>query len=256
MEVPGPIANADHPRDRSDSSDGRDRPSRKSRLVAFILLVAAAATAFTLFGNKLPAAVEWARGLGGWGPVLVAVIYVPATLLFLPGWILTLGAGYAFGLVKGGIAVWVGANVGAAASFLVGRYVARGWIEDKVAGNPKFQAIDRALGKQGLKIVILTRLSPIFPFNVLNYALGLSRVSFRDYVIGSMVGMVPGTIMYVYLGSAVQNLQELTSGGGQQTIGQYVLYGLGFLATVAVTVIITRTAKRALAEASANPTAA
>jgi uncharacterized membrane protein YdjX (TVP38/TMEM64 family) len=174
------------------------------------------------------------------------VAYVPAALLFLPGSILTLGAGFAFGVAAGTASVSIGSTAGAALAFLSGRTLARSFIESKVSGNPKFLAIDRAVGREGFKIVLLTRLSPVFPFNLLNYAFGLTKVSFRDYVLASWIGMLPGTLMYVYLGSAVKSLAELAAGNVEGGLGQKALFAVGLVATVVVTTFVTRIAKRAL----------
>jgi uncharacterized membrane protein YdjX (TVP38/TMEM64 family) len=109
--------------------------------------------------------------------VLLGAAYVPAALLFVPGSLLTLEAGFAFGVVRGTIAVSLGSVLGASAAFLAGRTLARGLIEGRISRNPKFQAIDRAVGEQGFKIVLLTRLSPIFPFNLLNQAIDAQPTS-------------------------------------------------------------------------------
>lgn len=199
----------------------------------------------------LLALVAWIRDAGWVGVVVFALTYVLAAVLFLPGSILTLGAGFAYGVGLGTAVVVIGANAGAAVAFLLGRTLARPWIAKRVEGNPRFAAIDKAVGKQGLKIVILTRLSPIFPFNLLNYAFGLTRVSFRDYFWGSVAGMLPGTIMYVYLGSLITNLSELAAGRAAGGPTQQVFYFAGLAATIAVTVYVTRVARKALAEATA-----
>jgi pyruvate/2-oxoglutarate dehydrogenase complex dihydrolipoamide dehydrogenase (E3) component/uncharacterized membrane protein YdjX (TVP38/TMEM64 family) len=199
--------------------------------------------------------VSWVRGAGPVGMAVFVVAYVLACVLFLPGSILTLGAGFAYGVVVGTPLVWVSANLGAAAAFLLGRTVARDAIARRVAANPRFAAIDRAVGREGLKIVLLTRLSPAFPFSLLNYAYGLTTVGFRDYVVGSLVGMVPGTLMYVYLGSLLTSVTEIAAGGGAGGTAKHVLTLVGFAATVAVTVVITRIARRALDEAVAAPAA-
>ncbi|MGL5803842.1 MAG: TVP38/TMEM64 family protein, partial [Xenococcaceae cyanobacterium] len=107
--------------------------------------------------------LQWIEELGAVGAIAFIVIYIIATVAFLPGSLLTLGAGIVFGVVLGSLYVFIGATLGATAAFLVGRYLARGWVAKKIEGNKNFQAIDRAVGKEGLKIVILTRLSPIFP---------------------------------------------------------------------------------------------
>ena len=192
-------------------------------------------------------ALQWVNDLGAIAPIAFILIYIIATVAFLPGSILTLGAGVVFGIVQGSIYVFVGATIGATLAFLVGRYLARGWVSKKIAGNQKFKAIDRAVGKEGLKIVLLTRLSPIFPFNLLNYGLGVTGVSLKDYVLGS-VGMIPGTIMYVYIGSLAGNIA--TIGGETQPdanpIAQWAIRIIGFVATVAVTLYVTKIARQAL----------
>ncbi len=194
--------------------------------------------------DLLKQALDWVGGLGPWGAVVFIVIYVVATVLFIPGSVLTLGAGALFGLVYGSIYVSIGSTLGATAAFLVGRYLARDAIARKIEGKPRFAAIDKAVASEGWKIVGLTRLSPVFPFTLLNYAFGLTRVSLRDYVLASWIGMMPGTVMYVYLGS----LAKAATGERTRTTGEWVLYGVGLLATMVVTVFVTRIAKQALAK--------
>ncbi len=198
--------------------------------------------------SLLKNALGWIESLGAIGAIAFIGIYIVATVAFLPGSILTLGAGVVFGVWLGAIYVFIGATIGATAAFLVGRYLARDWIAKKIAGNEQFSAIDRAVGKEGLKIVFLTRLSPIFPFNLLNYALGLTGVSIKDYIIGSL-GMIPGTLMYVYIGSLAGNLALIgTSAQPTNQTLQWTIRIVGFIATVVVTVYITRIAKQALAQ--------
>lgn len=193
------------------------------------------------FFNNLLTAID---GLGWIGPVVFVAVYVIATVLFLPGSALTLGAGALFGVVRGSILVSVASTLGATAAFLVGRYIARDWVARKIQGNAKFDAIDVAVGREGWKIVGLTRLSPIFPFNLLNYAYGLTKVRLRDYVLASWIGMMPGTVMYVYIGS----LARLGAEAGEAPAAQTVMRLVGLAATVVVTLYITRVAKRALDE--------
>jgi uncharacterized membrane protein YdjX (TVP38/TMEM64 family) len=193
-------------------------------------------------------ALEWIESLGAIGAVAFIGIYIVATVAFLPGSILTLGAGVVFGVWLGALYVFIGATLGATAAFLVGRYLARNWVTQKIANNDKFNAIDRAVGKEGLKIVVLTRLSPIFPFNLLNYAFGLTGVSIKDYIIGSL-GMIPGTLMYVYIGSLAGNLALIgTATQPTNPTLQWTIRIVGFIATIAVTVYVTRIAKQALNE--------
>jgi uncharacterized membrane protein YdjX (TVP38/TMEM64 family) len=187
--------------------------------------------------------LAWVEQLGPWGPVLFVLIYIVAAVLFVPGSALTLGAGAVFGVGLGSVLVSLGATLGATAAFLVGRYFARAWVAKKIEGNAAFAAIDRAVAAEGWKIVGLTRLSPAFPFSLLNYAFGLTRVSLRDYVVASWIGMMPGTVMYVYIGSLAR-----VAGDRTRTPGEWALLGLGLVATIAVTIFITRIARTALAK--------
>lgn len=202
----------------------------------------------------LQQALYWIDGLGASGALAFIAIYVLATVLFLPGSVLTLGAGVVFGVLQGFLYVFLGASLGATGAFLIGRYLARGWVAQKLATNPKFKAIDTAVGQAGFKIVFLTRLSPVFPFNLLNYALGITGVTLKDYLLG-FVGMIPGTFLYVYLGSLAGNLallgstnQPTDSTAQISPAAQWTIRIIGFVATVAVTVYITRIARKALSD--------
>jgi uncharacterized membrane protein YdjX (TVP38/TMEM64 family) len=180
--------------------------------------------------------------------------YAVFTVAFLPGSLLTLAAGAIFGLVRGTAYAFTGATLGAAASFLVARYGARRAIEQKIAGNARFAAIDKAVGKEGFKIVALLRLSPVFPFNLLNYALGLTKVRFLHYLLAS-VAMLPGTLLYVYYGHAAGSLAQAAGGGAKQGPEKWISLGIGLAATIAVTAVITRLARRALNQQIEEPAA-
>ncbi len=187
---------------------------------------------------------------GIWAPLGFILLYNVATVLLIPGSILTLGSGVLFGIGWGSLYVFIAATLGATLAFLIGRYFARNWVNSKVQKNPKFQAIDQAIAREGLKIVFLLRLSPLFPFNLLNYALGITQVSLKDYVIGSL-GMIPGTILYVYIGSLAGNVALLGMPQAidpQAQLWKWVLQIVGFLATIGVTIYITKVAKAALDE--------
>jgi uncharacterized membrane protein YdjX (TVP38/TMEM64 family) len=215
-----------------------------------ILLIAAAVALLVLAraldaGAWLAAALTWIRSLGPVAPLVFLLIYVAACVLLLPGSVLTLGAGAVFGVAHGFVIVWISATLGATAAFLVGRYLVRDWVARTIAANPKLQALDVTVTREGWKIVLLMRLSPVIPFNLLNYAFGATRVSLRDYVLASVVGMLPGTAMYVYLGSVAG---ELAAGSAHaRTPLEWAFYGVGLLATVAVTVYLTRVARASLA---------
>ncbi len=225
--------------------------TKKSIAVRGIVFVLVIVGLFVLF-RTLPITawlgtfLEWVQGLGFWGPVILGAVYVVATVTMLPGWILTLGSGFVFGLVVGTITVSVASTLGATAAFLVGRTFARGFVEKIASQNRKFAAVDRAVKDHGFKIVLLTRLSPLFPFNVLNYLFSLTSVRLRDYVLASWIGMFPGTLMYVYFGTAFKSLTEVISGDVEGGVAQKVLFAVGLVVTVIVTVYVTRVARRAI----------
>lgn len=194
-------------------------------------------------------ALTWVESLGSIAPIAFIVLYNVATVLLIPGSLLTLGSGVLFGLVWGSVYVFFAATLGATLAFWLGRTVARDWVSKKISAYPKFAAIDTAVAKEGFKIVFLTRLSPLFPFNLLNYAFGITQVSLKDYVLGS-VGMIPGTILYVYIGSLIGSVAQIGMKGAtldpQTQKLQWIAKIIGFIATIAVTVYITRIAKKAL----------
>ena len=200
------------------------------------------------FLSFLQNTLQWINSLGALGGIVFIGIYIIATLAFLPAAILTLGAGIIFGVIWGSLYVFIGATLGAVAAFLVGRYLAQSWIKEKISSYKKFAIIDKAVSKQGLKIVLLVRLSPLFPFNLLNYAFGITSVSFQDYLIGS-VGMIPGTIMYVYFGYLAGDLALIgTHNQPVNLILNWVIKIIGLIATIAVTIYVTKIAKKALDE--------
>lgn len=221
------------------------------KLIVLCVIIIAVIAAGVLLPVKswLVGALEWTEGIGMWGPVFVAVFYVGACVLFLPGSVLTLGAGFLFKLLVGTITVSIGSTLGACAAFLVGRTVGRGWISSKIAANKKFAAIDSAVGQQGFKIVLLVRLSPIFPFNLLNYAFGLTRVSFAKYALASWIGMLPGTVMYVYFGAGLRNLADAAAGKVETGIAGQIFFWLGLAVAIVVTIFVTRLARKALKQA-------
>ncbi len=224
---------------------------RPLKLIVFcVVIVAIAATAWFLpLKQYLTDFLTWTKGLGSWAPVFVVLFYVVASVFFLPGSVLTLGAGFLFGVPVGFLSAWIGAILGACAAFFVGRTLARDWIAAKVAGNSRFAAVDEAVGKEGFKIVFLLRLSPVFPFNFLNYALGLTKVSFKHYALASMIGMIPAGLMYVYFGSAARSLADAAAGNVEQGLAGRVFFWFGLVATVAVALFVTRLARKSLQEA-------
>ncbi len=215
-------------------------------IVAIVALVALGRT----FGVYLDRFVTWVDGLGALGPMVFILGYIGATVAFIPGSVLSLAAGAIFGLGEGVVYVMTGATLGASLAFLLARYVAREAVEQRIAGNAKFAAVDRAVGREGFKIVLLLRLSPVFPFNLLNYGLGLTQVRFRDYVLAS-IGMLPGSFLYTYSGFLVGDVIRLAGGvGPERGPLYYVVVGIGLMAAVGVTLLVTKTARRAITEAT------
>ena len=228
-------------------SKAANKPSdfgRKWLLYLGVALALLGLARYFLAQDLLKQALEWVGQVEPWGAVMFIAIYAVAAVLFVPGSVLTLGAGAVFGVVWGSIYVSLASTLGATCAFLVGRYLARDAIARKIEGNERFSAIDRAVANEGWKIVGLTRLSPVFPFTLLNYAFGITRVKLGHYVLASWIGMMPGTVMYVYLGS----LAKAASDERARSIGEWVLYGVGLVATVVVTLVVTRIAKQALAK--------
>src|SRR5688500_18255110 len=220
--------------------DSAPAPPRRAwwwkALLGIVALVVALLLLRELGGPVLRFA-EWVQGLGVWGPVVFIAGYAVAAVALLPGSVLTLAAGAIFGLLGGTAYVFVGAVIGSSLAFFVARYLARNAVERRLAGNPRFAAVDRAIGREGRKIVFLLRLSPVFPFNLLNYALGLTRVRFVDYLVASL-GMLPGTLLYVYYGKVIGDVAALASGAAVERDAAYwITLGVGLAATIAVTAV-------------------
>ena len=219
--------------------------------IALLLALLIVATRSAYVQDVLRTLLMRIEDLGWWGPVAFVATYNLATVLFVPGSVLTVGGGAIFGLWWGSVYVFAASTLGAVFAFAIGRYLCRDRVVKYMESHPKFKALDRAVSQQGLKIVFLTRLCPLFPFNLLNYALGITQVSLKDYVLGSF-GMIPGTIMYVYSGSLVGEVaaigRETLYASPQDSAVKWLINIISFSATVAVTVYITRIARKALDE--------
>jgi uncharacterized membrane protein YdjX (TVP38/TMEM64 family) len=221
-----------------------------ARARAFIIVAAVAgllAAAWWLpIASWTTRLAEQARGTGAIGIVVFVVAYVVSTVALLPGSILTLAAGFVYGPVWG-LAVASPASVaGATCAYLLGRTLLRDWAARKLGASARARAIDAAIEREGFKLVLLLRLSPLFPFNLLNYVLSLTRVRPGTYILASFIGMLPGTAMYVYLGSLAPAAAGLSSASRAGGATRTTLYVVGLLATVAVVAIGTRAARRAL----------
>jgi uncharacterized membrane protein YdjX (TVP38/TMEM64 family) len=242
-------------------ADGAQSPRRwLVPVLALLALIAVcgllapqfAAVAGWLSGQVL-AFAQWVKTLGALGPLVFIAGYALAVVGFVPASLLTIGAGTIFGVAAGTAWVFIAASLGACAAFALARTIARGAIEKRILANPRFAAIDRAIAADGRKIAFLLRLSPVIPFTLLNYALGLTRIRFADYAL-ACIAMLPGTLLYVYIGSLVGDLAAVAAGSasseGEGLQRAFKLVGLAI--TAFVTVMITRIARRALAEATAD----
>ncbi len=216
------------------------------------LVTIALAMIFLPISEILFSLVETARAQGAWGPPLIAAAYIPACLFLMPGLILALAAGYLFGMVAGGITAWLGSTAGAAAAFIAGRVLARELVVAGMASKPRRARTDQVIAEHGFKFTLLLRLTPLVPFNLLNYLLGLSGISLGQFVLGSWIGMIPVTLMYVYLGTVLKEIEQ-TGGANLQIAGSRITLLIVVLAAViAITAFVWISIKKILDQASAG----
>lgn len=217
-------------------------------IIFMLAIVACAAIVWLPQANEaVIALLNWVDSLGPWGPALFVIIYILGCVLFLPGSLLTIGAGFLFGLLVGTITVSIGSTLGAGAAFLLSRTVLRKWVGERIVSMPRFRALDEAVGREGFKVVLLTRLSPLFPFNLLNFMFGITKVSFRDYVLASWIGMLPGAVLYVYIGTAAHSITSIAAGKKETSTAEQVFFGVGLVATALVVALLVRLARKSLA---------
>jgi uncharacterized membrane protein YdjX (TVP38/TMEM64 family) len=188
-----------------------------------------------------------APALGGWAPLVFILTEAAGILAFIPGTLFTLVGGAVFGFLLGVLYSSAGAALGSTAAFLIGRYIARDAVQRRLARMPRFQSIDRAVAADAVRIVFLLRLSPIMPFNVLNYALGLTAIRLSDFLV-AMAGTLPGTIVYAYAGKVMGELAVAGRAEVPKNAAYYIVLVGGLVATVAATLFVTRAARRALSE--------
>jgi uncharacterized membrane protein YdjX (TVP38/TMEM64 family) len=218
-------------------------------LAALLLAAIVAGLIFLPLQQYIKWTLEWIQSLGTWGLVLFVAFYVIVCLLFLPGSALTLAGGFMFGMAKGIAAASLGATLGAAAAFLVSRAIGRPWLERRLMTHPRIFAVDRAISSQGFKIVFLTRLCTLFPYDLMSYVFGLSEVPFGSYVLATWLGRLPEIVLWAYLGSNAKNLSDLVAGKIQTGIGVQILLWLGLAAMLAVVIIVVQVARGALDQA-------
>ena len=228
--------------------------SRRTRQFAILGITAVAISVAFLFlpmGQYVQQLRDFFEKAGWWGRGIYIVAYIVATICLIPASALTLLAGGIYGFVTAFVLTVIASNLGALCSFLLGRSVLRSRVEEWAKSAPKFAALRDAIGRSGFRIVILTRLSPVFPFTLLNYALGLTSISTPQYVLATFLGMLPGTAVFVYLGALSGEL----AGGERPHTLKLASQIFGLVATLAVTIYIAHLAKRALSESSEGKSA-
>lgn len=235
-------------------TDNRAKTNRSpGKWIGVIAVVTAVITLALVF--RLPARAQallqtvlgQIKELGYWGPTVFILLYIVSCMVLIPASVLTMGGGAIFGVVKASIYVSIAATLGATAAFLIGRYFARDWIHRKVGTHPLFVAMDRTVAAEGWKIVFLTRLCPIFPFFLMNYAYGLTRVSLRHYMLATWIGIMPGSTLFVYIGS-LANVAD-----SQTTTAGWLLKGFILLTAVWAVIYISKVARRALSKRISAP---
>lgn len=226
------------------------RGTRVVRLAFLAALVVAAVVFGPRVVDAIPHFTAWVDGLGALGAAAFVLAYVVVTVALVPASLLTLAAGAVFGLARGIPLVLLGASIGATLAFLLSRHAVRDMVERRLASRPRLAAVMDAVSRDGRRIAFLLRLSPVVPFGLLNYALGATRLRLPDFLI-ALVGIVPGTVLYVYYGTVAGSLAAAAAGEGRGT-AQWVLLGAGLAATLLATVLVTRAARRALATATAG----
>lgn len=206
-----------------------------------------------LGARHVPRLEPWLDGFGGWGPVIYLAVCTLAAVLLVPGSVTKLAAGALFGFADGLLWGFLGAALGSVAAFSVARIGRRTWIETWLRGLPRMSRFDASVAQHGRRIVFLMRLSPVVPFSIINYALGLSRVRFRDYLIGAP-GMLPSVFLYVYSGGIAQEVMEAAAGATfDKPWWEWAILAVGLVATILATHVVTKKAKEALASDDEDP---
>lgn len=231
----------------------RDRTDLRAALLVGVAIALVLAALALPVRESWVALLAWIAERGAWAGAILALAWIPAAILLVPGTVLTLGTGFLLGLERGLAVVSIGSTAGATAAFLVGRTLGRDWVRRRIGERRTFAGVDRAIEREGLRVVLLLRLSPLVPFNALNYALALTGVRLRDYVFGSWVGMLPGTLLYVWLGAGARSLAAIAAGTAGRPGPWLLLFGVGLLATALAVWLVARAARRALAARAGIP---
>ncbi len=218
-------------------------------LAAGLLAIIVAGLVLLPVQQYLKAFLEWIGRLGPWAPPFLVALEAVVCLLYLPSSAVTLLAGYRCGIVLGTVVASLGATLGATAAFLLSRLLLRGWIERRLAGHPAISAIDRAIGSQGFRVVLLLRLCSLLPYDLMSYALGLTKVSLGRYLLGTWLGRLPEIVLWAYIGSTAKDLSDVFAGKVHAGIGGRILVGLGIAAMIAAMFVVSQIARKALRDA-------
>jgi len=227
--------------------------------ILVIVLIALGATTLLLLlfipGSPLEDALlnflEWLEELPKWqGILILTLVETICTILILPATPLNLASGFLFGVGWGSLISVASTDLAAVISFFIGRYLARGWAEQEIERRPKFKAVDAAVEKQGMWIIILVRFSPVFPFGLCNYLFGLTKVGFWKYWIASTIGLLPYTVAYTYLGSLMRQLTDIFTDDATDSTQQIIFLSVGGGATLMTVVVVAWITRRALKNAT------
>ena len=220
-------------------------------VIGSVLLLALVGALFYFQGKfNVVSFLEWLEGLGAWAPILFILIDILVVVLVLPGVILTFGAGFMFGILRGSLYVIIGTTIGATIAFLIARY----FFGERTTGffldHPKLKLVNDEFKRAGWKFVLLTRLVPFFPFKLSNYLFGLMQISLRDFVIGVFFGIMPFTVTNVYIGSLAADFATIGSRTASRSKMEWIIYGIGVIIAIAAVIYITHLARRALDKGS------
>lgn len=219
--------------------------------LAFRLLVILSVLAGAYYLNHqglLKRLLEWVEGFGPWSPVLFMALCIPAPVFFVPSVVFAFAAGILFALSRGILFSLIGTAMGSVGAFLIGRYLAKDWIKKRISKDRRFQLLQEMTRRKGWKIVALARLSPIFPFLIGNYAFGVTPISAKSYFAASLLGSIPSTAVYVYLGTLSRDLTFLGDETRARTPAEWLLFLGGLAATVILALYLNRVAQAAVSE--------
>lgn len=188
---------------------------------------------------------------GFWGPCIFILIYIPSCVLMFPDVLPNAAAGAIWGAGLGAAVASIGRLLGSTITFLLARRFSKRWQEQRMASDPKFAALSKAIEREGFRIVILLRLCPLFPVIMLNYGLGMTRVRLRSYMVGTLIGMIPRSLLVAYSGSGVRAVADIASGNGMQGAGNPVIFWGGLVLSLVIVVFLANKARRLINDATA-----